>query len=386
MWWFGGLLSVCAANALSEDYMARIDPSLRSWLRSVRLSEDVLLQLEVHQGKLRAFQDHEQLALEEEEVAQLRSVFPSDAFAPEALLSPIGPEAWDAKRQQFGKHGLDANIFPDCAVNNENHLERTTVAVFNQLKSSHLGVVVTVGGLYGHRHGEGEDVLDDPAIELLLEMQRLRTPALRALCLGCEEEQVASLTRARSLQEVFRLEALEETSLRSALPDISLPKDFIGPIDLLRLDALPHGSSCQVLRSLLLKVQPRLVAMFVFSQVPPPFEFIPHSQSVETPPALMACSLSAAMQVLAPHNIFLIHLTGPYALFVHREEWHQALPIDEMDCYRKSSAWGMQDIPIDFVREWFFEDVDKVLPRIWSNISSLNVSGQGMFTLGLQAM
>eukprot|EP00913_Durusdinium_trenchii_P017066 g16050.t1 len=127
MWWFGGLLSVCAANALSEDYMARIDPSLRSWLRSVRLSEDVLLQLEVHQGKLRAFQDHEQLALEEEEVAQLRSVFPSDAFAPEALLSPIGPEAWDAKRQQFGKHGLDANIFPDCAVNNENHLERTTV-------------------------------------------------------------------------------------------------------------------------------------------------------------------------------------------------------------------------------------------------------------------
>lgn len=123
-----------------------------------------LLQLEVHQGKLRAFQDHEQLALhlgveiygdstekecwasqsatfnvfttfsstsryslasgvatwittlvlgffpacptarEEEEVAQLRSVFPSDAFAPEALLSPIGPEAWDAKRQQLLVH------------------------------------------------------------------------------------------------------------------------------------------------------------------------------------------------------------------------------------------------------------------------------------------
>ena len=30
---------------------------------------------------------------------------------------------------------------------------------------------------------------------------------------------------------------------------------FEGPIDLLRLDALPHGSSCQVLRSLLLKAQ-----------------------------------------------------------------------------------------------------------------------------------
>ena len=59
------------------------------------------------------------------------------------------------------------------------------------------------------------------------------------------------------------------------------------------------------------------------------------------------------------------------------------LPIDEMDCYRKSSVWGMQDdqvlvdssgievleknwclaqdIPIDFVREWFFENVDEAL-------------------------
>ena len=60
-------------------------------------------------------------------------------------------------------------------------------------------------------------MLDDPAIELLLEMQqfgstlkrssalaqfamqhfnvrRLRTPALRALCLGCEDEQAAGPT------------------------------------------------------------------------------------------------------------------------------------------------------------------------------------------------
>ena len=69
------------------------------------------------------------------------------------------------------------------------------------------------------------------------------------------------------------------------------------------------------------------------------------------------------------------------------------LPIDELDCYRRASVWGMedreikhdqtlelalfkhikppcskhfllasvlQDIPINFVREWFFEDVDKV--------------------------
>ena len=36
-----------------------------------------------------------------------------------------------------------------------------------------LGLVITVGGLYGHSHGEGEDVLDDPAVELLLDMQHL---------------------------------------------------------------------------------------------------------------------------------------------------------------------------------------------------------------------
>ena len=33
-------------------------------------------------------------------MAQLRSAFPSDAFASEALLAPIRPEDWDAKRQR----------------------------------------------------------------------------------------------------------------------------------------------------------------------------------------------------------------------------------------------------------------------------------------------
>lgn len=361
--------------------MARIDPSLRRWKRSVRVSEDLLLHLEVHQGELRAFQaDGQQMDLSEDDAAQLQSVFPFDAFAPEAKLEPIAPAAWDAKRLRFGK---DARPSEGCAVNDENHLERTTVAVFQRLKSEPLGVVVTVGGLYGYSHGEGEDVLDDPAVELLLEMQQNGIRNLRALCLGCEAKQVASLTRARSLQKVFQVQALDPQALRSAVPEILLPKAFVGQVDLLRLDSLPHGSSCQVLRSLLMKVQPRLLAMFVFSQVPPPFNFIPHGQSVETPPAIMACSLSAVMQVVAPYNLFLIHLTGPYALFVQRDEWHQELPIDELDCYRKASVWGMEDIPINFVREWFFEDVDEVLPRIWGNLTDLYSNGQGMFTLAV---
>lgn len=57
----------------------------------------------------------------------------------------------------------------------------------------------------------------------------------------------------------------------------------------------------------------------------------------------------------------------------------------------------LQDIPIHFVREWFFADVDEarlcsfrpaetdchpqVLPRLWNNLTDLYANGQGMFTL-----
>ncbi|CAJ1414943.1 unnamed protein product [Effrenium voratum] len=89
------------------------------------------------------------------------------------------------------------------------------------------------------------------------------------------------------------------------------------------------------------------------------------------------------MEVLAPWGLFLIRLTGPYALFVHRDEWYQELPINELDCYRRASVWGLQDIPLRFVREWFFEDVDQVLPLVWRNLSSLYRPGEGLFTLGV---
>lgn len=56
-----------------------------------------------------------------------------------------------------------------------------------------------------------------------------------------------------------------------------------------------------------------------------------------------------------------------------------------------------QDIPLRFVREWFFEDVDQVhmficqacgllpqvLPLVWRNLSSLYRPGEGLFTLGV---
>lgn len=38
----------------------------------------------------------------EEDVAELRAVFPTDAFASEAMKAPILPEAWEAKRVLLG--------------------------------------------------------------------------------------------------------------------------------------------------------------------------------------------------------------------------------------------------------------------------------------------
>ena len=43
--------------------MARVDPWLRSWKRSALLAEDLLLELEVERGELRAFQGQQQVEL-----------------------------------------------------------------------------------------------------------------------------------------------------------------------------------------------------------------------------------------------------------------------------------------------------------------------------------
>ena len=48
-------------------------------------------------------------------------------------------------------------------------------------------------------------------------------------------------------------------------------------------------------------VRPRMVAMLVLSQVPPPFAFAPLALDTEHhPPALYSCSVAAAAAVLRP--------------------------------------------------------------------------------------
>ncbi|CAE7264792.1 ergic3 [Symbiodinium natans] len=88
--------------------------------------------------------------------------------------------------------------------------------------------------------------------------------------------------------------------LRSSSPELTLPPEFAGEVDVLRLDALQHT-------------------------VPPPFKYFPLSvPGHDAPPALMTCSLSGAIEVLLKYDLFLIRLTGPYALFVRRGEWPNA--------------------------------------------------------------
>lgn len=128
---------------------------------------------------------------------------------------------------------------PDCAVNTENHLEKEILAVFRRLRNPPIGSVLTFGGLYGGVHGEGVDVPDDPAVELMLELQQRGNVRLKGLCMFCDEEQVRSLTRAQGLQSALRTLNIPDP-LRWA--DLQLPAEFAGLAPgLARRSAPPAG-------------------------------------------------------------------------------------------------------------------------------------------------
>lgn len=178
--------------------MARVDPSLHTWTRTVRVAEDAFLLLEMHQGNLKALLNGEaEVDLPQEQEEQLLSAFPAEALTVEARAPQIQSQRWAAK---ILRHAVGARVDPDCAVNTENHLEKEILAVFRRLRNPPIGSVLTFGGLYGGVHGEGVDVPDDPAVELMLELQQRGNVRLKGLCMFCDEEQVRSLTRAQGLQ------------------------------------------------------------------------------------------------------------------------------------------------------------------------------------------
>lgn len=349
-----------------DDYSALVDPTLKVWTQAVRVAEDQVLLLELKNGELTAATvDGTLVSLTAEESAQLSSVFPKEARQP----PPIEDGAWAAKVQQFAEA---TRVDIACPVRAENHLEKAIVEVYNALRGSPHGAVLNIGGIYGGRDGEGREIPDDPSVELLLHV-----PGARALCWNCGD--VAGVTRAGSLMTRFKFQTVD-----LADADLRVPIGF-EQLDLLRMDSLPGGCSCQVLKRLLrVRVRPRLVALLVLSQVPPPFRFVPLKR--QSPPPFFSCSLAAAAEVLSPYNISLVRLTGPYALFASHDAWAEPLPLSDLDCYRGASIWGYKDLPLAFVREWLFSPTDDVLSHLWNNISSVYAAaGQpnAPFTLGL---
>merc|ERR1712118_411038 len=87
------------------------------------------------------------------------------------------------------------------------------------------------------------------------------------------------------------------------------------------------------------------------------------------------CSLSYAVQRLARHKLYLLHLEGGDAVFVHaahtatvKKSFGVSVPFNEVRCYRDQRLWASW--PLAYVREWFFGlDVHEALPRIWGNLT-----------------
>jgi len=358
------------ASAQEDDsFGGRVDPWMKEYSEAIRVSPKEVVLLHLLRGQLSAYKSDtgEPVPIAAEQSEQLFAVFPK-----EARHSPVEKAVWEERERG---HAAGQRKDKKCPVDQGNHLEQAVVEVHKALTVPHRDLILNIGGLYGGRNGELPDHLDDPTVELL----RAR-PKSRVLCWHCGN--VADVTRLQGLSDNFEHQAPDLLS-----PELSMPEHY-RELDLLRLDAQPMGQSCRILGKILRSgVRPRLVAMFVLSQVPPPFKFAPLSLNKDRHPrAVLGCSLSMASEVLAPYGLSLLRLTGPYALFVERANWKEPLPLNELDCYRRASLWGYSDLPLAFARDWLFSPVDEALPRLWSNMTAIYAAtGQPNvpFTLGI---
>merc|ERR1712178_424673 len=97
---------------------------------------------------------------------------------------------------------------------------------------------------------------------------------------------------------------------------------------------MPGGISCRVLRSLMQSMRPRVVVLIVHGQIPPPVQFstLRSTGKPDLDQIFYSCSVSAVAAILKLHGMSLLRLSGPYALFVHDEDWKDSsLPLDESE-------------------------------------------------------
>merc|ERR1712186_34414 len=115
---------------------------------------------------------------------------------------------------------------------------------------------INVGGLYG----EGTpDVADDPIVETVR-----WDPQMKVLCIDCGTW--------KSIERLDGHHDQIESSSLAAPPHVDfafLPQDWRN-VDVLRIEAMPGGTSCTVLRSILSVVRPTVVVLIVHGQIPPP--------------------------------------------------------------------------------------------------------------------
>lgn len=328
----------------------------RELTQAVSLGDGDTLVLRLLRGELTVYDGsrNQFIGLAPEEEKELLAVFPDNARQP-----PVQPDIWTRKEVLHDTE--PERRYGDCPVPSENHLEKTMVPAFQRSTAVPKGRILNLGGIYGGRHGADPDVPDDPVVELVRAL-----PDAKVLCWACEDP--AAVTRLGSLASHFDNWAVPDLLAE----DLTVPKAF-RELDMLRMDALPMGRSCSVLSRLLRSgVRPTFVSMLVLSQVPPPIKLAPLARDVARhPPALMSCSLAAAAEVVAPYGLALVHLTGPYALFVDKGSWPEPLPLNMLDCYRRADVWGHSDFPIEFVRDWLFSPVEEATRMVWGNVSRL---------------
>jgi len=348
---------ICHATAELSYYGDRMDPWDTRHVKTLDQGDGMIVQVEVQYGGATAVQFNP----ETQEVAHTeitREDVLAMGFPRDALDWPIEEDIWTQRKLWDGRrqtHPID----PECPRRGDGHLAKATLEVLEAIgKNTLLHKMINIGGMYG---AGMPDLMDDPIVETLRAHDRMKL-----LCIDCGD--FSNIERLQGYQNRIEVSPLES--------GMDIGNDFRNwrKIDVLRIESMPSGTSCLVLRSVLKVVSPTVVVLIVHGQIPPPIRFstIRDSGNADVTGALYSCSVAAVSAILEVHGLSLLRLSGPYALFVRRDAWKSsALPLDSTECFRHIEAWGADIFPIEFVRSWLFEaDVMQSVAHVHSNISA----------------
>eukprot|EP00927_Polykrikos_kofoidii_P049782 TRINITY_DN43791_c0_g1_i1.p1 TRINITY_DN43791_c0_g1~~TRINITY_DN43791_c0_g1_i1.p1 ORF type:complete len:398 (-),score=46.33 TRINITY_DN43791_c0_g1_i1:109-1257(-) len=349
------LLAVLAELTFYGD---RVDPMDTRHNLAMQQEDGSVLQVEVQNGKRMAIRFHQ--ATDQIETFELSTDDVLSLGIPREALYPIvTKDAWK-QRLSWTASTVPRVADPECPRRGEGHLQKSTVDVLQQLDPASLRhKAINIGGMYGA--GSPNDA-DDPVVEVVR-----AEPKMQVLCIGCGD-----------FRSIERLSGHTDRIVTSALQNkwdsdfASIPQEW-HDVDVLRLENVPAGLSCLLLRSILQVIRAKVIVLLVHGQVPPPIQFSPirDTGSPTVGEAFYSCSVSAVSSVVRDHGFSLLRLSGPYALFVRESLWTAStLPLNEAECFRHVEAYGVDLFPIEFVRDWLFNPhVVESVARVHGNVS-----------------